>query len=382
MPPFQHSFPFDPTYGYTLETLLEVQPPPAPADFLAFWQARYARALEVQTKPEFRLCKPPTPDMQLYMIRYLSTDGFRIGGWLLKPKYGPLERGVVVGHGYGGREAPDLNLPFPRAALLFPCFRGISLSKRPPVSSDPNFHVLHDIDKTDKYILGGCVEDLWVGVSVLQNLFPELEGRIGYMGRSFGGGIGALALPVETRVARAHLCVPTFGNQPLRLTLPTQGSGEAVRNYAKRLAKHAKQQYRVQGNIQGNIQGNTQNSIQGDLQNNDSVQNDMQNDMQTPIQNNIQNSVQNDVMQTLQYYDAATAATHIQIPMHIAAALFDPVVAPPGQFAIYNALPSRSSPLERPKTLFTLEAGHFDFPGLAQQEAELLEQLHIFFEEL
>jgi cephalosporin-C deacetylase len=318
MPPFQHSFPFDPSYGYTLETLLEVQPPPAPANFLAFWQARYARLLEVQTKPEFRLCKPPSPDMQLYMIRYLSTGGFRIGGWLLKPKYGPLERGVVVGHGYGGRDGPDLNLPFPRAALLFPCFRGLSLSKRPPISSDPNFHVLHDIDKTNQYILGGCVEDLWLAVSTLQNLFPELEGHIGYMGRSFGGGIGALALAVETRVARAHLCVPTFGNQPLRLTLPTQGSGEAVRNYAKR---------------------------------------------------------HGDVMQTLQYYDAATAARHIKVPMHIAAALFDPVVAPPGQFSIYNALPTA-------KTLKTLEAGHFDFPGLQQQETALLEGVRTFFEAL
>lgn len=319
MPLFQHSFPFDPSYGYTLETLLEVPPPPAPADFLQFWTARYIRALELDPNPHLSLCPSPLPGMQLYLVRYTSSGGFDIGAWLLKPKNGPLERGLVVGHGYGGRDGPDLNLPFPRAALLFPCFRGISLSKHPPISSDPNFHVLHNIDQPEKYILGGCVEDLWLGVSVLYKLFPELEGHIGYMGRSFGGGIGALALPLEARVSRAHLCVPTFGNYPLRLTLPTQGSGEAVRNYAK---------------------------------------------------------LHGDVMQTLQYYDAATAARHIKIPMHIAAALFDPVVAPPGQFAIYNALQ------HIPKILFTLEAGHFDFAGLAQQESDLLEHVGRFFEAL
>ncbi len=70
-------------------------------------------------------------------------------------------------------------------------------------------------------------------VSVLTRLYPELDGRIGYSGISFGGGIGALAIPFDKRIDRGHLVVPTFGNMPLWLTLPTIGSGHSVQNYQK-----------------------------------------------------------------------------------------------------------------------------------------------------
>ena len=93
--------------------------------------------------------------------------------------------------------------------------------------------MLHDIDKPERYILGGCVEDLWLAVSVLTKLYPELDGRIGYSGISFGGGIGALAIAFDKRIDRGHLVVPTFGNMPLWLTLPTVGSGHSVQNYRK-----------------------------------------------------------------------------------------------------------------------------------------------------
>jgi cephalosporin-C deacetylase len=61
--------------------------------------------------------------------------------------------------------------------------------------------------------------------------------------------------------------------------------------------------------------------------------------------------------------------------MHVAAALFDPMVPPPGQFAVYNALAG-------PKQLFTLSAGHFDYPNKAFQENELKQQLKKFFKSL
>jgi cephalosporin-C deacetylase len=175
--------------------------------------------------------------------------------------------------------------------------------------------VLHDIQDRQRYILGGCVDDLWLGVSALLELFPETLGRIGYMGISFGGGIGALALPADPRIRLAHLNVPTFGHMPIRLSLPTLGSGEAVRAHRDRHGH---------------------------------------------------------VLDTLQYYDAATAATFCRIPVHVAAALFDPVVAPPGQFAIHNALAA-------PKRLFVLDGGHFQYPGQADQERRLLEDLREFF---
>ncbi len=112
--------------------------------------------------------------------------------------------------------------------------------------------------------------------------------------------------------------MPTFGNQPLRLQLPTIGSGAAVQRY--------QQQH-------GNV------------------------------------------LATLQYYDAASAARFIQQPMHIAAALFDPAVAPPGQFAVYNAL-------SEPKALFVLEAGHFEYPNMVAQEQALQQELEAFFAQL
>jgi len=46
-----------------------------------------------------------------------------------------IRRGFVVGDGYGGIEPPDFELPCDDAVYLVPCFRGLSLSSRPPISS-------------------------------------------------------------------------------------------------------------------------------------------------------------------------------------------------------------------------------------------------------
>jgi cephalosporin-C deacetylase len=318
MADFVHAFPFDPTYGYTLETLRAVGAPEEPEYFESFWRSKYARALQVQPSPRLSASRHSHPQFHVHDIRYRSTDGFDISGWLLTPREGDVVRGLVIGHGYGGRDCPDFDLPIRDAAVIFPCFRGLSRSRCPGISDNPAFHVLHDIDRPDRYILGGCVEDLWLAVSTLLGLFPKIEGRIGYMGVSFGGGIGAMALAFDGRIRRAHLNVPTFGHQPIRLILPTSGSGEAVRTFEK-------------------AHGHT--------------------------------------MVTLRYYDAALAARHISIPVHLAAALFDPVVAPPGQFAIYNAL-------RCPKELFVLDAGHFEYPDRIEQERRLLESLEHFFASL
>ncbi len=315
---FPHGFHFDPTYGYTLDRLLQIGCPDEPPDFAGFWQARYARALELRPEPRLSNRQDWHRDYECHDLAYRSTDDFTIHGWLLIPKHGVVRRGVVVGHGYGGRDGPDYHLPVSDAAFLFPCFRGLSRSRRHPISDNPAYHVLHDIDKRDRYILGGCVEDVWLGISALLELFPDAAGHMGYMGISFGGGIGGLALPWDGRITLAHLSVPTFGHVPLRLSLPTLGSGEAVRGYERHHGH---------------------------------------------------------VLETLRYYDAACAARRTTIPVHVAAALFDPVVAPPGQFAVYNALPG-------PKELFVLDAGHFGYPRQAEQDRELLLSLASFFSPL
>lgn len=263
MPHFHHRYPFDPAYGYDLERLLKIGPPQAPVDLAAFWQARYQAALCVDVQARLTPSQQIHPRFEVMDLAYQSTDGLRIGGWALLPREGRVRRGLVIGHGYGGREAPDFDIPVDEAALLFPCVRGISRSRHPPISDNPAYHVLHDIHLRQRYILGGCVEDLWLAVSALLQLFPQTRHHIGYMGISLGGGLGALALPWDARIARGHLNVPTFGHHPLRLQLPTCGSGEAVRQYEQRVGH---------------------------------------------------------VMETLSYYDAASAARFITQPMHVAAA--------------------------------------------------------------
>lgn len=311
----KHSFAFDPTYGYTLDDLLQLEPPEEPGDFSVFWQRRFKHALSILPQPILSPSAFICEGFRVYDLSYTSTDQIQIGGWLLEPEQVTARCGLMLGHGYGGLEQPSFDLPCHNAVYLIPCFRGISRSRCATIPQTPQQHVVHGIESRDSYVIGGCVDDCWTGISALLSLHPELENNIGYMGISFGGGIGALALPWDNRITLAHLNVPAFGHQPLRLKLPTTGSALGLQNYVNSL-RH--------------------------------------------------------IPATLSYYDSAVAAKYIHQKMHIAAALFDPVVAPPGQFAIYNAL-------KCPKKLKILTAGHFEFAGLQQEEICLIQQLGEFF---
>ena len=315
---FQHGYAFDPRYGHTLESLLKLDVPAEPHDYCDFWQNKY-RAVRANPTQLIRTASKLThADYCVEDIVFASTNQAKIGGWLLTPKHEAITKGVIVGHGYGGRDAPDFNLPFTNAAVLFLCFYGLSRSRCAAVSDNPAFHVIHDINDPERYVLRNCVEDIWFGASALIQAFPQIAGHLAYSGISFGGGVGAMAMAWDNRFQRAALNVPSFGHQALRLTLPTTGSGAAVQAY-----------YRSHRNL----------------------------------------------MATLQYYDAALAAKHIALPLHLALALFDPVVAPPGQFAIHNAAPKTTE-------LLVLTAGHFDYPEKILQEAQLFAELQLFFKDL
>ncbi|WP_309397549.1 acetylxylan esterase [Cerasicoccus maritimus] len=320
MVPTKHPFPFDPTYGYTLETLLEITPPPEPPGFAEFWQNAYREAMKVEPKATVTDTGRVENGWRIYDLTYRSTGGIKIGGWMTVPAKGPVRRGFVVGHGYGGRGAGDTHYPLPESAIFYPCMRGQrDRSLNPPISPEPQWHVLHDIDKRDKYVIRGCVEDTWLAVTALLNLFPQVEGHVGYLGGSFGGGIGSLALPWDKRISKAHLRVPTFGHHPIRLKCHGLGSGESVRTF------HAKHPWVAE--------------------------------------------------RTLPYYDSSISATHIKIPVHCACALFDPSVCPPGQFSVYNALAG-------PKELYVLDAGHFEYRGEAKQNQEVLAEIGAFFKDI
>jgi cephalosporin-C deacetylase len=129
--------------------------------------------------------------------------------------------------------------------------------------------------------------------------------------------IGALALAFDPRIDRAHLEVPTFGNMPLWLTLPSIGSAQAVQDYCE---------------------------------------------------------FHPEVAELLQLFDAAVAATRIRQPTLAAVACFDPSVAPPCQFTVANALATSSG-----HELFILDAGHVDYAGMEAQHALLSERVRYLF---
>jgi len=276
----QHNLPFDPTYGYDRDALLRVGAPHGPRDFAAFWRSLHAQTRRVAPRIERRQISSIVPSIETFEIQFDSVDGFRVGGWLTVPKDRTFTRGVVMSHGYGGREAPDASVPGPPAACIFPCARGFHRSARPEIPDNAARHVLHGIESRDTYSHRGCAADIWAAAGALLESFPQVK-HLHFYGASFGGGIGSLALPWDDRIERAYLEVPSFGNHPLRVTMQCNGSGEAVRLYHQRHPE---------------------------------------------------------VMNVLQYFDAATAARYMTRPVFVAPALFDPAVPPPGQFAVANAL--------------------------------------------
>lgn len=339
-----HDYPFDPTCGYSLGELLGVGYPPDPPGFVQHWRSSYAAAMAVQPAAEFRDLGTRA-GRRVLGVRFTSVGGVRNGGWLTVPATGPVERGLVIAHGYGGRAAPDLQVPVDRAAILFPVLRGLpAVSLHPDIPSEPGAHVVHGIEDPHRYALGGCAADIWVAASVLLDRFPEAAGHLGYLGVSFGGGVGAMALAFDGRFARGHLEVPSFGHHPLRNTLPAIGSLLAVQALLRGVPGS--------GEIAPDL-GLAPLDLPG-------AEPPRRLDDAAPV------------IGCLALHDAATAAAHITIPMHVAAAAFDPAVPPPGQFAVYNAIRS-------PKRLFELDAGHHPYPGEQDQRRALTAELRDFF---
>jgi len=220
--------------------------------------------------------------MKIYEVEFDAwgdAGPIRIGGWMTVPGDGMVDSGLVVGHGYGGCSGPELSPLIRSAAVIYPCARGFGRSALPDIPGGADLHVLHGIKSRETYVHRGCAIDLWAAAWALLELEPAASNWLCYAGESFGGGIGALAIPWEPKFKRAFLDYPSFGHHPLRLGMPCVGSGEAIRQHGGE--KH---------------------------------------------------------LPVLRYFDAATAATHTHIPVMVAAALFDPAVPPPGQFAVYNCL--------------------------------------------
>ncbi|UFU06265.1 acetylxylan esterase [Ruania halotolerans] len=308
-PPFQTWFPdapFDATHGYQLESLLAIEAPVEPGRFDVFWRDLYADAAQVAPEPEL------TPSSmagshEMHRVTLTALGNVRIGGWVALPKERTPRVGVIYSHGYGGREEPELAGMPADAAVIFPVARGLpTASLMPELGSTAHTHVLEGIGSIHTYVLGGCAADVWASATALQEIVG-VELPLAFVGASFGGGQGALAVPWDDRFEAAALKVPSFGNYDLRLELPCTGSGAAVREY-------------VDAHPQAR--------------------------------------------EVLRYFDAATAATRLQIPTLMACALWDPSVPPAGQFAVHNAARAATGDAAR---LQVLSAGHAEYPGDTQE---------------
>lgn len=298
----------DATYGYDHAALMQPPPPPPePEDFVGFWSDLAARTHALPPSLVLDDAAPAPGALgathTLQRGRFVSLDDFVVGCWVLLPRHGEPRQNLTFAHGYGGRYLPDLDEALVGAddAVILPCLRGLGeLSLRPDIPVPAVEHVLHGIEDRDDYVLAGCTADLWRASAELDRLTGA--GRHSFYGPSFGGGIGTFAL-MHRSYARAALYVPTFGNHPLRLTLPSVGSGAGLRRRAR---------------------------------------------------------TDPGIRDVLAYFDAATAARHVTTPTIVAAALWDPAVPPPGQFAVYHGLAGE-------KQLVVQDAGHTEFPGDAAQ---------------
>lgn len=311
---FKHDYPFDPAHGYTLEDMLQILPPEEPKEFQDFWKSYYQKSLNVSTQPKLKKIEE-TSKYCIYSLEYTSAAGNTIKGWATTPLDGVIENGVVQSHGYSGQCYPEFDVPIKNAVTFYPGLRGLTPSFEDPIPSDAWGHVLYGIESKDSYIIGSCVADTWCCASALLECFPQIKDNLYYLGGSFGGGIGALALPWDKRFKKAELRVPTFGHHPTRLQLQCTGSGESVRN-----------------------------RFQEDPS----------------------------IAETLAYFDAAIAAQYIEIPVIFGCALFDPSVPPAGQFSVYNAKPE-------PKELFILRGGHHEYEGQEAENQEYFAKQCAFF---
>ncbi len=299
----KHNFSFDPTYGYTAKDLLKVTSPETePTDFKDFWENTFKQAKSVKLNLKRKPLVSPHPQYEFEIWEFESLGGFKIGAWYVKP-IGCDSTGLkIMAHGYGGRSAPLYKGKLP---TLYPCMPGFNLSEQVGIPSLAEKHVVFGIENKANYLIRYCVAALWASATALLSVHPDARKELYFEGHSFGGGLGSLMLPWDNRFKRAILVVPTFGHHPIRLTCACIGSGEGVRRY---------------------YQLNTA------------------------------------VIEVIKYFDAATSAKYLTLPVLFGPALFDPAVPPPGQFAVVNSMPG-------PKKTYIFTAGHFDYSGLVEETA-------------
>lgn len=285
---------------YSVTALLTApERPEEPADFDEFWRGTFEAYGNGLVGWESVRDLDATGTHHVREIRFESSADEPAVAFLMVPRLeAAIRRGLVIGHGYGGRTAPDLEQVPADTAAIFPAAPGTLPNTSSRFPAAPDEHVLAGIAHRDTYSHRFAAADVWRAATVLLDAAPGAAASLDFSGGSFGGGIGAMALPWDARFRRASLDVPSFGHHEIRLTRRCTGSGEAVRRHVQ----------------------------------------------QHP-----------EARRVLGYFDAAVAARRIRVPVHVAAAVLDPAVDPRGQFAVFHALTG-------PKRLTVRANGHVDGP--------------------
>ncbi len=304
-----HEFDFDPTYGHSVPDLQRIRyVDPEPEDFADFWQDLYQKAMDVPLDLKIEEEQSLENGFRCQRVSYRVWPDYRVGAWVIFHEDHPQpDLGVVLGHGYGGREAPDVGFARKDRILIFTIAPGFHISQdsRLPVN-DAGKHVVYGIESRESYLLASCAATIWRGVDVLLELTESSVKKFHYHGWSFGGGMGALSVPWEPRFQSAELGHVTFANHPFRLRNECVGSGASVRQYWLK---------------------------------------------------------DRSIEETLRYYDAAFSVRHLKIPTLFGCSCFDPAVPPPGQWSAANSHPG-------PSRATAFPVGHFDYAHPQTAEAE------------
>lgn len=280
--PYDTWFPdaaFDSTYGFDESALRRIRPVAAPPGLAETWRRWRAEARTVDAAPRL-LSTGRHEGREVSIVEHAGVDGIRLRSWVVGPATGAARVGIVHSHGYGGRDAVDLARVPDDAAAIFPVARGLPTLNAGVGAPEPvEQHVLAGLDDPDRYVLGLCARDLWLAADTLLAMAGDLP--LYYVGESFGGGIGALALPWDDRCIGATLIVPSFGQYDERLAVRCLGSGEVVRAH---VATHP------------------------------------------------------EAREQLRLFDASSTLGFARVPVRVEAALWDDYVPPPGQFGVANAV--------------------------------------------
>ncbi|MEM2216770.1 MAG: alpha/beta fold hydrolase [Thermofilaceae archaeon] len=183
----------------------------------------YCYNKELPLNPEKELLKEEDKYIA-YMLRYDSI-GTRVPALLALPRGEGPHPCLVFLHGHGGRKEDGLYVAeavSPRGYAVFsidaPCHgeRG-----------DPSEYFNPDLEKLKGNFIQ-TVLDLMRGLDYIESLKEVDSSRIGYLGGSMGGILGALFTSLDTRV-KASVILVGGGDLPLLLWLSKHPAAERIR---------------------------------------------------------------------------------------------------------------------------------------------------------